>query len=639
MKKKGKDFFSILQKIGKSLMMPVSVLPAAGLLVALGRMLQGIDVFLGKTIYSGGLAIFEHLPMIFAIGVAIGFTGGVGVAGLAAAVGYFTMNNVIYTIGELRGVPLKIDTGVFGGIIMGLLVAIVYHKYFKIKLHPIFGFFSGKRMVPIITALVAIFVGIIFGFIWPPIQNIMNQFGKHVMDSPFGPAFYAAGKRLLIPVGLHHVYYQPFLFEFGTFITKAGKVLHGESARYFASDPTAGRFMASEFPIMLFGLPAAAFAIYLRADKKKRKAVGSVMFSAALTSIITGITEPIEFSFIFVGPILYIFHVFAAFLSGILTAYFDVHLGYTFSASMIDYFLGFYNQANSIYLFTVIGPFIAVLYFCVFYWVIGRLNIKTPGREGDERITKIISNDKAFKILKALGDKENIIDLDSCITRLRVTVNDKSKVDLEEMKRLGSSGVFHDGGINFQFIFGPEADFLKEEIKSIIKKGTASYSNYIKNNEEKDEILIKSPLSGDIVKLEDVPDEIFAEKILGDGIAINPSEGILYAPVDGRIEQLFSTNHAIGILTEDGVEILIHIGIDTVKMDGRGFKAFVEQGDIVKAGEKLIQFDIDKIKKEAKSIITPIVITNSENYKEVEVLEKGKIKASEGLLKIKCRKK
>ncbi|EOD01497.1 PTS system, glucose-specific component IIC / IIB / IIA [Caldisalinibacter kiritimatiensis] len=635
--------FATLQQIGKSLMMPVSVLPAAGLLVALGRLLQNFtenasgeitNQFVhgfGQVIFSGGLAIFEQLPVVFAIGVAIGFASGEGVAGLAAVVGYFTMTNVINVVADLRGLEMAINTGVFGGIVIGLLSARLYKKYFQTKLHPVLGFFSGKRLVPIITAAASLVVGILFGFIWPPIQDQINAFGTSIMNSSLGPAFYAAGKRLLIPVGLHHVYYPPFLYEFGEFVTKSGQVLHGETARYFAGDPTAGRFMASEFPIMLFGLPAATLAMYLRANSKKKKAVAGIMLSAALTSIITGITEPIEFSFIFVAPILYVFHVLAAFLSGLLTSYFDIHLGYTFSASLIDYVVGFFNQKNSIYLFTIVGPAIFALYFVVFYWLIKILDIKTPGREDNdsEETIEVSSSEKAIEVLKALGGANNIENLDACITRLRLSVQDSSLVNKDRLKQLGSAGILDAGGGNFQIIFGTESEQLKEEIKKLmLTQSTAN--NTVDNNST----IIKSPLTGEVIEMSQVPDETFAQKLIGDGIAINPSEGVVYSPVDGKIAQIFNTKHAIGIVTDNGIEILIHIGIDTVKMNGEGFKSFISQGDTVKCGDKLIEFDIDLIKKKAKSVITPIVITNTAEIKGLNVIKKGKIKSGEDLLKI-----
>lgn len=632
MNSKASNLFATLQQVGKSLMTPVSVLPAAGLLVALGRMLD--HLLIGKLMFSGGIAIFEQLPVVFAIGVAIGFTGGAGVAGLASAVGYFTLINVLKVMKEYRVLTLDINTGVFGGIIMGLLAAYLYKRFFQTKLHPVLGFFSGKRFVPIVTAAAAVLVGVVLGYIWPPIQNAINAFGTNIMSSDFGPAFYAAGKRLLIPVGLHHVYYPPFLYEFGTFVTTTGQTLKGETARYFAGDVTAGRFMASEFPLMLFGLPAACVAMYLRAPLARRKAIAGVMITAALTSIITGITEPIEFSFIFVAPILYVFHVCAAFLSGFLTGQFDIHLGYTFSASLIDYVVGAANMKNSIYLWLVVGPIIAALYFTVFYWLIGLMNLKTPGRDDDETVDSDAigdSSQKAADVLAALGGAENIVELDACITRLRLSVRNAAKVDKDRLKKLGSAGLMA-SGTNFQIIFGVESDVLKEEIKTLMAQGAQ------KKSPKSSGPHLSSPLKGEFVALESVPDPTFAGRVLGDGFAIKPSEGVVYAPADGKIVQLFRTNHAIGLTTHDGLEVLIHIGIDTVKMNGTGFKALVQKGDTIKRGQKLIEFDLELVRKNATSDITPIIITNMAKVDSLTFLKTGTLHVDQDVLHINLKK-
>ncbi|MFI5206112.1 MAG: PTS transporter subunit EIIC, partial [Candidatus Paceibacterales bacterium] len=350
-----------------------------------------------------------------------------------------------------------------------------------------------------LTVGLTVLVGLVLGWVWPPIQNSISQFGQFVMDSQFGPAFYAAGKRLLIPAGLHHVYYPSFLYQFGDFTTAAGQVVHGDSARYFAGDRTAGIFMASEFPIMLFGLPAAALAMTLRAPKNKRKAVAGIMISAALTSIITGITEPIEFAFIFVAPLLFVFHVGAAFLSGILTKLFNVHLGYTFSASLIDYGLGYFNQQNSSYFWLLIGPVMALTYFGAFYWLIGVFNFKTPGRELDteSRVDeeKFNLSQKPAMVLEALGGSENIVNIDACITRLRLQLKDATKLDEAQLKKLGAVGIFRAGGSSVQAVFGVESEHLKEEIK----KHLASTNQNIKSK-------IGSPIRGKVVSLSDVPD-------------------------------------------------------------------------------------------------------------------------------------
>jgi glucose-specific phosphotransferase system IIA component len=626
----GKFFsFSQLQKLGQSLMVPVSVLPGAGLVVAVGRMLQlsateGTTITspfvhaLGSIFYSSGLAIFEQLPVIFAIGVAIGFSGGAGIAGLSAAAAYFTLTNLLKVMTDIRGLSLAINTGVFGGIIAGLLAAYMYKKYHETRLHPIFGFFSGKRLVPIMSMFFMVGVGLLLAYVWPPVQVAINDFGRSVTSSSLGPALYAAGKRLLIPVGLHHVYYPSFLFEFGEFVNAAGAVLKGDSTRYFAGDPNAGLFMASEFPIMLFGLPAAALAMVLRAKPERRKAVAGVMISAALTSIITGITEPIEFAFIFVAPLLFVLHVVLAFISGMLTHAFDVHLGYTFSASLIDFVVGFFNQKNSLNLWVVIGPLMGALYFVGFYFLIPLFNFKTPGRDDEENGDADLSvggapSSKAEQVLEALGGSANIKALDACITRLRLTLGDIQKVNEAKLKALGAAGLMKASGGSLQVIFGTESDLLKEEIKKIMASPAAQ------GTQSGQMIEINSPLSGKLIPLNEVPDATFAQGLIGPGLAVNPTENFIASPFDGKVVNLFHTNHAIGLESIDGIELLIHIGIDTVKMKGNGFKAFVKQGDTIKKGQKLIEFDLDLIKKEAKSTITPIIVTNGTQFADMKL--------------------
>ncbi|MCX7884309.1 MAG: PTS transporter subunit EIIC [Caloramator sp.] len=478
------NLFKTLQKIGKSVMMPVSVLPAAGILVALGRWLMqssGTLNAVGQIIYSGGIVVFENLPLIFAIGVAIGFANNIGVAGLASVVGYGVMTKVLDVMGKLNNIQAKgiekIDMGVFAGIIIGIVAAKLYERFHETKLPPYLGFFAGKRLVPIVTAVAALFMGIVFAYIWPPIQTVINKFANFAVNSYFGPAFYAAGKRALIPVGLHHVYYPPFLYEFGRYLDPAtGQILKGESARYFAGDKTAGYFMASEFPIMLFGLPAATLAMYLNAKKDKKKAIAGVMLTAAITSILTGITEPIEFSFIFVAPPLYVFHVIGAFISGILTKTFNIRLGYTFSASIIDYVLGISNAQNGLKLFFIVGPIVFALYFVIFYFGIKIFDFKTPGREDETEDldseksidASSLSGSKAERILVALGGKENIDTIDACITRLRLTVHDISKVNKAELKKIGAAGIMDLGGGNLQVVYGTESEALKDEIKKML---------------------------------------------------------------------------------------------------------------------------------------------------------------------------
>lgn len=627
--------FGLLQKLGQSLMVPVSVLPAAGLLVALGRLLQEQKQFpaiagIGDVAFSGGIAIFEQLPTLFAVGVAIGFSGGAAVSGLAAVAGYFTLINVLKTISTLKGLSLPLNTGVFGGIMIGLLSAAIYKRFHETRLPQFLGFFSGKRLVPILTAAAALLLGLLLSLIWPVVQQSINDFSHWIMGSQLGPSFYASIKRMLIPVGLHHVFYPPFLYEFGEFINSSGEVFRGEASRYYGGDPTAGRFMGSEYPMMIFGLPAAALAMYLKANTTKKKAIGGVMLAAALTAILTGISEPIEFAFIFVAPILFVYHIILTFFSALLSASLDIHLGFTFSASLIDLFLGSFNAKNQSLFFFVVGPITAVAYFVSFYFTIGWLDLKTPGRESDleneEGETGL--NDlaiKGAKILSALGGPQNIKHLDACITRLRLTVNNPATVNFQDLKSLGASGSVNAGGGNIQVIFGTESDLIKEQIKKIIQSN------------QKDETVLLSPIRGEIKDLSTVPDEMFSQKMMGEGIVIDPSEGRVYSPCDGIIATIFRTNHAVAIAADNGAEILIHVGIDTVKMNGEGFKGLVKNGDRVKTGQALIEFDLELIKAKAKSHLTPIVVTNVADLKEVSVL-KNSGKSEIGISIIKIRK-
>ena len=620
--------FATLQRLGQSLTLPVAVLPAAGLMVALGRVFtdfthneKALPYQLGKILFASGLSVFEQLSLIFAVGVALGFTNTAGIAGLGAVTGYFAFASVLKTAGELLHLSVAINTGVFGGICVGFLVAWLYNRYHTVKLHPVLGFFSGKRLIPIISVFGAVGLALVFVIIWPPIQGGIRAFGESVMAASLGPSIFASVKRLLIPVGLHHVLYPSFLYEFGSFTTATGAIVHGDSTRYFAGDPTAGRFMASEFPIMIFGLPAAALAMTLRAKAQNRKLIAGVMLSAALTSIITGITEPIEFAFTFVAPPLYIAHAVITFLSGYLTSLFDIHLGYTFSCGLIDLTLGFFNQKNVSYLFLVVGPVIALTYFFVFYWAIGFFNFKTPGREDEDPnledsavssipVTKSNQNltDKATGVLAAIGGSDNIINMEACITRLRLILKNDQLVDQPALKRLGSSGVMKAGGGNVQIVFGVESDFLKTEIQQVIAIEKANTKK------------ISSPIIGKVVALAEIPDQTFAGEIVGKTVGILPSEGSVFAPFDGKVASVFHTNHAIGLVSKDGLELLVHIGIDTVKMKGEGFKVLVKNGDTVTQGQKLIEFDRKLIEQKAKSLITPIVITNPDQFPKLEMI-------------------
>lgn len=644
-----KKVFSVLQRIGRSLMLPVSVLPAAGLLYRIGQDdLLGKYGLVFKYLATAGDAIFGNLPLIFAVGVAIGFSGGEAVASLAAVVGQMILQSVMNVAGKNTGVP--VNMGVFGGISIGLISAILYNRYHKIRLPQVLGFFGGKRFVPIITSVAALVFAVVCVNIWSPIQQVIDIFAKWASASILGPAFYAAGKRLLIPVGLHHIYYPVFLYEFGSFTSNGVKYV-GDTARFFHGDPTAGIFMASEYPILMFGLPGAALAMIATARPEHRKRIAGIMISAAFVSFLTGITEPIEFSFIFAAPILFGFHVLAAFSAGIVTSLLHIRLGYTFSASAIDYALS-YKFAGHPLLIWPVGIAYFVLYFIVFYSVIKAMNIKTPGREEEEEVFLYTANtaglEKAAMILEAIGGKDNVEFLDACITRLRATLKDPRVINKSMLTRTGSSGIL-EAGNSIQIIFGTEAERIKDDIRSIMEN-----KRYYKNRSEQDrwsedgirkseneeeisdelgeaKIHIGNPIKGEIISLEKVPDEVFAGKMLGDGFAVKPKDNKVYAPVSGVIRVLFPTKHALAIKTDEGIEILVHVGIDTVKLGGEGFEAHVQKGDSVKKGDLLITFDKKMVEQKVKSLISPVIITNMDSIDSISVkfgkLGKGKTAA------------
>ncbi|WP_242859919.1 glucose PTS transporter subunit IIA [Clostridium drakei] len=638
-------------------MLPVSVLPAAGLLLRFGQP----DLLNLAYVAKAGDAIFTNLPMIFAVGVAIGFSGGEAVAALAAVVGQLILEAVIKVASSNAAEVLAakvaseqhmalaafmktaaytdivskttINMGVFGGICIGLIAGVLYNEFYNIRLPQVLGFFGGKRFVPIITAIAALIFGIAGVNVWTPIQNGINIFSQWADTSILGPAFYAAGKRLLIPVGLHHMYYPAFLYQFGEYVS-GGVTYFGDSARYFHGDPTAGVFMASEFPILMFGLPGAATAMIMASKKEKRKQIAGMMTTAAFVAFLTGITEPIEFSFIFVAPILFVFHVFAAFSSGIVTSLLHIRLGYTFSASFIDYLLGFKFAGHPLLIWPIgIGYF--VMYFFVFYFTIKEIDIKTPGR-GDEDSLEVFhisskGSEKAAKVLEAVGGKDNVEALDACITRLRFALKDVSRVDKDRLNALGAAGVLIIGN-SVQAIFGTEAEKIKDDIKVIIANGVIvknSDNNQISSNNKfemdgnkKDSNrshTLFNPVDGEIVELEQVPDDVFSDKMLGDGFAVIPKGNKIYSPVDGKIKVLFPTKHAIAIVTDDGLEVLVHIGIDTVKLNGEGFTAHVKKEDKVKKGDLLLNFDSKVIKEKAKSIITPVIITNMNSVESISI--------------------
>ncbi|AUZ25084.1 glucose-specific PTS transporter subunit IIBC [Bacillus cabrialesii] len=628
-----KKAFQILQQLGRALMTPVAVLPAAGLLLRFGDK----DLLNIPIIKDAGGVVFDNLPLIFAVGVAIGLAGGEGVAGLAAVIGYLILTVTLDNMGKLLGLqpPYEgaehlIDMGVFGGIIIGLLAAYLYKRFSSIELHPVLGFFSGKRFVPIITSVSSLAIGVIFSFVWPLIQNGINAASSLIADSTVGLFFYATIYRLLIPFGLHHIFYTPFYFMMGEYTDPStGNTVTGDLTRFFAGDPTAGRFMMGDFPYMIFCLPAVALAIIHTARPEKKKMISGVMISAALTSLLTGITEPVEFSFLFVAPVLYLINSILAGVIFVVCDLFHVRHGYTFSGGGIDYVLNYGLSTNG-WVVIPVGIVFAFIYYYLFRFAILKWNLKTPGRETDEADqteakAPVAKDQLAFHVLQALGGQQNIANLDACITRLRVTVHQPSQVSKDELKRLGAVGVLEVNN-NFQAIFGTKSDALKDDIKTIMAGGVPDTAAALDTETDQQQKPVSGeafiyPLKGETVSLADVPDQVFSEKMMGEGFAIDPSEGKVVAPADGEIVSIFPTKHAIGFKSAGGTEILIHVGIDTVKLNGEGFEALVASGQAVKQGETLLTFNLDYIKQHAASAVTPVIFTNvsEEDMKHIQM--------------------
>ncbi len=696
--------FGVLQRVGRSFMLPIALLPVAGLLLGIGSSFTNpttLEAYgLNRIIYEGGIlytildimsktgsVVFDNLALLFAMGVAIGMAKKEKeVAALSGSIAYLVMNTAISALINAKGgveamaenstaTTLGITTlqmGVFGGIIVGLGVAALHNRFYKIQLPQVLSFFGGTRFVPIISSIVFLGVGVVMFFVWPIVQTLIAKLGDLVLASGYaGTWIYGIIERALIPFGLHHVFYMPFWqTEVGGSMIIDGTLVQGAQNIFFAElaskaterfSVSATRFMSGKFPFMIFGLPAAAYAIYRAAKPEKKKLVGGLLLSAALTSLLTGITEPIEFTFLFVSPILYAVHCVLAGLSYMLTHIFGVGVGMTFSGGLIDLTLFGILQGNAksnwIWI-PIIGIFYAVIYYFLFYFMIKKLNLKTPGREDDGEETKLYTRKdvearKSAKasgdvtsalILQGLGGKSNITDLDCCATRLRVTVKNPAHVNDSMLKRSGASGVIRKGE-GVQIIYGPQVSVIKSNLEDFLDSPDAERTDEIitygtpDKKEQTNPIgdtttTLYSPVQGNTVPLNKVPDEVFSQRMLGDGIAIEPSEGKLYAPCDGTVESVFDTGHAVNLKGENGCEILLHIGLDTVKLNGKYFTSHVSNGQSVKRGELLISFDIDGIKNEGYKTVTPVIICNSDAYAKLKILAEGKVTHGQKLIRL-----
>lgn len=701
--------FGVLQRVGRSFMLPIALLPIAGLLLGIGSSFTNpttIETYhLQNVITEGGVlytlldimsktgsAVFDNLALLFAMGVAIGMAKKEKeVAALSGAIGFLVMNTAISALIRAKGGVeamaanstasvlgiTTLQTGVFGGILVGLGVAALHNRFYKIRLPQVLSFFGGTRFVPIISAVTYLAVGVLLFFVWPVVQTGIAKLGNLVLSSGYaGTWIYGTIERALIPFGLHHVFYMPFWqTELGGSMRIDGVTVTGAQNIFFAElaskstqvfSVSATRFMAGKFPFMIFGLPAAAYAMYRTARPEKKKLVGSLLLSAALTSMLTGITEPLEFTFLFVAPAMYAVHCVLAGLSYMLMHILNVGVGMTFSGGIIDLTLfGILqgNQKTHWLWIPAVGLVYAVVYYFVFYWMITKLDLRTPGREPDDAAPKLytrndLNREKASRaaggksqdtisalILTGLGGLENLSDLDCCATRLRVTVQDPDKVSDSMLKASGASGVLRKGN-GVQVIYGPQVSVIKSALDEFLESPQAAHAAELANQDASPEPntpepsqagqsqLLHAHMNGKVVPLEQVPDEAFSGKVLGDGCAIEPTDGKLYAPCDGVIDTVFDTCHAVNMRSDQGAELLLHVGIDTVKLGGKYFTAHVQDGQQVKTGDLLLSFDADKIRQAGYQLTTPLIVCNSEDYDKMEPLAYDIIRAGAAFLRL-----
>lgn len=704
--------FGVLQRVGRSFMLPIAILPVAGLLLGVGGSLTnetmlktyGLMGIMGpgtvlnaifQVMSEAGNIVFTNLPILFAIGVAIGMSKKEKeVAALAAVIAFFIMHASISALITIHGGAesmlsgattsvcgiTSLQMGVFGGIIVGLGVAALHNRFYRIELPQVLSFFGGTRFVPIICAMVYTGVGILMYFVWPVIQQGIYAVGDVVLRSGYaGTWVYGFMERLLIPFGLHHVFYLPFWQTgVGGTLDVAGKTIEGAQNIFFAqlADPTvehfavsATRFMSGKFPLMIFGLPGAALAMYKTAKTEKRKAVGGLLLSAALTSMLTGITEPLEFTFLFVAPLLYGIHCIFAGLAYMLMHMLNVGVGMTFSGGLIDLFLFGILQGNAktdwIWI-VVVGIIYFIVYYFLFLILIRKLDLKTPGRDDSQEVKLYRRSDVEAKkngtvegsqdsvqdetsemICKGLGGKKNISDVDCCATRLRCTVYKAELVNDSLLKSTGASGVVHKGN-GVQIIYGPRVTVIKSNLEDYLE--TAPDEEYIskepevmQNENDKEEkkkstevqtIVISSPITGKAAALSTAPDDAFAQKMMGDGAVVTPEDPVVKAPEDGEVSFVFETKHAIGFVTDTGLGLLIHMGIDTVKLNGEGFEVLVENGQKVKKGTPMLRLDLEYLKENAPSMVSPVLCTELEENQKVRLLCEGQVKSGEALFAV-----
>ena len=701
-----KHLFSLLQRIGQSFMLPIALLPIAGIFLGIGSSLTNTNMLaayhlkglmgpgtapyiLFSLLNSAGSIIFDNLPILFAVGVAIGMARTEkATAALSGIVAFFVMHSTIgglitYTgrshsfltgaTTEIVGIT-SLQMGVFGGIIVGLGVAALHNRFYKIELPRVFSFFGGTHFIPIISAITYVGIGILMFYIWPPIQILINDAGKLVLMSGYGGTFvYGLLERALIPFGLHHVFYMPFWqTAVGGRELVNGQLIEGAQNIFFAElaspdtshfSVAATRFMSGKFPLMMFGLPGAALAMYTCARPENKKAVGSLLLSAAISSAVTGITEPLEFAFLFVAPPLYAIHCAFAGLSYMLMHMLNVGIGMTFSGGFLDFFLFGILQGNTktSWLHVIpVGILYFIVYFIVFRVMILKFNYQTPGHEKDNAAPVNNADNKSQQILDGLGGLENISDLSCCATRLRVTLHRPSKLNKEKLLATGAAAVVANGD-GVQVVYGPEVTViharLQDYIAQIISASSstadnsaavpttsAEVSNPAVSAEAKDSDnlsaadaitdIVYAPCNGTVIPLKEINDGVFSEGYIGEGLAIEPVDGSFYAPFDCSVAMVFDTHHAIALHTANDTELILHVGLDTVKLNGQHLEVFVQEGQEIQKGDLILRADLEGIQSAGCRTVTPVVITGAGGAESVELLKTGPVHIGDAVLKV-----
>lgn len=701
-----KHLFSLLQRIGQSFMLPIALLPIAGIFLGIGSSLTNTNMLaayhlkglmgpgtapyiLFSLLNSAGSIIFDNLPILFAVGVAIGMARTEkATAALSGIVAFFVMHSTIgglitYTgrshsfltgaTTEIVGIT-SLQMGVFGGIIVGLGVAALHNRFYKIELPRVFSFFGGTHFIPIISAITYVGIGILMFYIWPPIQILINDAGKLVLMSGYGGTFvYGLLERTLIPFGLHHVFYMPFWqTAVGGRELVNGQLIEGAQNIFFAElaspdtshfSVAATRFMSGKFPLMMFGLPGAALAMYTCARPENKKAVGSLLLSAAISSAVTGITEPLEFAFLFVAPPLYVIHCAFAGLSYMLMHMLNVGIGMTFSGGFLDFFLFGILQGNTktSWLHVIpVGILYFIVYFIIFRVMILKFNYQTPGHEKDNAAPVNNADNKSQQILDGLGGLENISDLSCCATRLRVTLHRPSKLNKEKLLATGAAAVVANGD-GVQVVYGPEVTViharLQDYIAQIISASSstadnsaavpttsAEVSNPAVSAEAKDSDnlsvadaitdIVYAPCNGTVIPLKEINDGVFSEGYIGEGLAIEPVDGSFYAPFDCSVAMVFDTHHAIALHTANDTELILHVGLDTVKLNGQHLEVFVQEGQKIQKGDLILRADLEGIQSAGCRTVTPVIITGAGGAESVELLKTGPVHIGDAVLKV-----